>query len=98
MVKLIFSIRFETQELLDKHKGSHLQPTNVLNPTETHSIQANLGVLKCNYCDILFTDHALYFLHIALHGFSAWQCSICHKMLKDKYEFALHFINQQHVN
>ena len=59
----------------------------------------NQGKLfKCQYCNILFYERGMYFLHASLHGQSSpWECSICHKLCMDKNEFTIHFVNQQHT-
>ena len=58
--------------------------------------EAQDKLFRCNYCDIIFVERGMYFLHIALHGNNPWQCSICHKIMQDKNEFTLHFVNQKH--
>ena len=55
-------------------------------------------LFKCQYCNILFFERGMFFLHASLHGNSSpWECSICHKICSDKNEFTLHFVNQQHA-
>lgn len=55
-------------------------------------------LFRCQFCGIIFMERGMYFLHIALHGNNPWECSICHKIMQDKNEFTLHFVNQQHTN
>ena len=55
-------------------------------------------LFKCQYCNILFFERGMFFLHASLHGqTSPWECSICHKICSDKNEFTIHFVNQQHT-
>ena len=55
-------------------------------------------LFKCQYCNIIFFERGMYFLHASLHGSSSpWECGICHKLCADKNEFTLHFVNQQHT-
>jgi hypothetical protein len=61
-------------------------------------LEAEDKLFRCNFCDILFIERGMYFLHKALHNSNnPWQCSICHKIMQDKYEFTLHFVNQKHL-
>lgn len=61
--------------------------------------EAQDKLFRCNFCDIIFIERGMYFLHIALHNSTnPWQCSICHKIMQDKNEFTLHFVNQKHLS
>ncbi len=60
--------------------------------------EAQDKLFRCHFCGILFMERGMYFLHIALHGNNPWQCSICQKIMQDKNEFTLHFVNQKHAN
>ncbi|XP_046555277.1 DNA-binding protein Ikaros-like [Haliotis rubra] len=49
----------------------------------------------CGYCTILYFDHALYLMHMGLHGRrNPWRCSVCGEEFGEKYSFTSHFINQ----
>ena len=51
----------------------------------------------CEHCDILFTDSVMYVLHMGCHGRrSAFECNRCGLVCRDKYEFAIHFIQGEH--
>lgn len=62
------------------------------------SYYASQGRLfECKHCGILFRERGLYFLHSSLHDSNnPWECRICHALCKDKNDFNLHFVNQQH--
>ena len=60
--------------------------------------QSQGKLFRCQYCNIVFFERGMFFLHASLHGPSnPWECSICHKVCQDKNEFTLHFVNQQHM-
>ena len=49
--------------------------------------EAQDKLFRCNFCDIIFIERGMYFLHKALHNANnPWQCSICHKIMQDKNE------------
>ncbi|XP_067656008.1 zinc finger protein ztf-16-like [Haliotis asinina] len=49
----------------------------------------------CGHCTILYFDHALYLMHMGLHGRgNPWRCSVCGEEFGEKYSFTSHFINQ----
>ncbi|XP_072050734.1 uncharacterized protein [Amphiura filiformis] len=52
---------------------------------------------SCEHCDIMFTDSVMYVLHMGCHGRrSAFECNRCGLVCRDKYEFAIHFIQGEH--
>ncbi|XP_046364187.1 zinc finger protein ztf-16-like [Haliotis rufescens] len=49
----------------------------------------------CGHCTILYFDHALYLMHMGLHGRgNPWMCAVCGEEFGEKYSFTSHFINQ----
>ena len=52
---------------------------------------------SCEHCDIMFADSVMYVLHMGCHGRrSAFECNRCGLVCRDKYEFAIHFIQGEH--
>ncbi|KAH3870722.1 hypothetical protein DPMN_033914 [Dreissena polymorpha] len=48
----------------------------------------------CKYCEIVFFNRAIYFLHMGLHNVNNhWQCNVCGKVCKDAVDFAAHVIH-----
>jgi len=48
----------------------------------------------CKFCDILFLNKAIYYLHMGLHNVNnPWQCNVCGKICKDAVDFAAHVIH-----
>ena len=48
----------------------------------------------CKYCEILFFNKAIYYLHMGLHNVNnPWQCNICGKICNDAVDFAAHVIH-----
>lgn len=48
----------------------------------------------CKYCEILFFNKAIYYLHMGLHNVNnPWQCNICGKVCSDAVDFAAHVIH-----
>lgn len=48
----------------------------------------------CKYCEILFFNKAIYYLHMGLHNVNnPWQCNICGKICQDAVDFAAHVIH-----
>lgn len=54
-------------------------------------------LLKCQHCDVHFSDNILYTIHMGCHGYeNPFQCNICGHLCIDKYDFACHFARGQH--
>uniref|UniRef100_W5M6A9 Zinc finger transcription factor Trps1 n=1 Tax=Lepisosteus oculatus TaxID=7918 RepID=W5M6A9_LEPOC len=54
---------------------------------------------KCVHCGIVFLDEVMYALHMSCHGDSGpFQCSICHHLCADKYDFTTHIQRGLHKN
>ncbi|XP_051791938.1 zinc finger transcription factor Trps1 isoform X2 [Erpetoichthys calabaricus] len=54
---------------------------------------------KCVHCGIVFLDEVMYALHMSCHGDSGpFQCSICHHLCADKYDFTTHIQRGLHRN
>ncbi|KAL4225386.1 hypothetical protein ACF0H5_016075 [Mactra antiquata] len=48
----------------------------------------------CKYCEILFFNKALYYLHMGLHNVNnPWQCNICGKLCSNAIDFSAHVIH-----
>ncbi|WAR03505.1 IKZF5-like protein [Mya arenaria] len=48
----------------------------------------------CKYCEILFFNKAIYYLHMGLHNLNnPWQCNVCGNICKDAVDFAAHVIH-----
>ena len=48
----------------------------------------------CKYCEILFLNKAIYYLHMGLHNVNnPWQCNVCGKACVDAVDFAAHVIH-----
>ena len=49
---------------------------------------------RCQHCDIVFYDSAIYLMHAGLHSARhPWRCNLCDAQLHDVYSFTSHFIN-----
>lgn len=48
----------------------------------------------CRYCEIVFFNKAIYYLHMGLHNVNnPWQCNVCGKICSDAVDFAAHVIH-----
>lgn len=48
----------------------------------------------CKYCEIVFFNKAIYYLHMGLHNVNnPWQCNVCGKICNDAVDFAAHVIH-----
>ena len=48
----------------------------------------------CRYCEIIFLNKAVYYLHMGLHNVNNhWQCNVCGKICKNAVDFAAHVIH-----
>lgn len=48
----------------------------------------------CRYCEIIFLNKAIYYLHMGLHNVNnQWQCNVCGKICKNAVDFAAHIIH-----
>ena len=53
---------------------------------------------KCDHCLIIFLDHVMYTIHMGCHGFrDPFECNICGKRCRDRYEFASHLARGKHL-
>ncbi|XP_060564483.1 zinc finger protein ztf-16-like [Ruditapes philippinarum] len=82
------------------HK-THGSDPNVSELTKTADPDENITVKlgdpnkpMCKYCEILFFNKAIYYLHMGLHNVNnPWQCNICGKICNDAVDFAAHVIH-----
>ncbi|KAK3772755.1 hypothetical protein RRG08_049245 [Elysia crispata] len=52
-------------------------------------------IKSCDYCCIVFSDPAMYYLHRCMHDkMDVRRCNMCGKMAADKYDFMAHFLSQ----
>ncbi|XP_053384599.1 zinc finger protein 354A-like [Mercenaria mercenaria] len=89
------------QEDADTDTGMVHCDTDVHEITKNEDSDENLKVIPgdpnkpmCKYCEILFFNKAIYYLHMGLHNVNnPWQCNICGKICKDAVDFAAHVIH-----
>ena len=52
-------------------------------------------IKSCDYCCIVFSDPAMYYLHRCMHDkMDVRRCNMCGKLASDKYDFMAHFLSQ----
>ena len=48
----------------------------------------------CKYCEIIFLNRTLYYLHKGLHNVNnPWQCNMCGKVCSNVHDFSAHIIH-----
>lgn len=70
-------------------------------PSKNHSEEdghklssASKDAPMCKYCEIVFFNKAIYYLHMGLHNVNnPWQCNVCGKICNDAVDFAAHVIH-----
>ncbi|XP_074660604.1 uncharacterized protein LOC141913061 [Tubulanus polymorphus] len=51
-------------------------------------------LLMCKFCQMIFCDRTLYYLHMGLHNLNnPWQCNLCGKVCDGVHEFSSHVIH-----
>lgn len=76
-------------EVKTSEKQSCSVVTFPVQPPTTRLLERD--VYHCHYCEIFFVDCTMHILHMGLHGReNPWQCAICHRQCRDKYEFTAH--------
>ena len=52
------------------------------------------SLIMCKYCNIIYTDRTMYYLHMGLHNLNnPWQCNLCGKVCANVHEFSSHVIH-----
>ncbi|XP_006821727.1 uncharacterized protein LOC102809693 [Saccoglossus kowalevskii] len=52
----------------------------------------NKDSLLCEFCDIVFSDTIMHTIHMGWHNHqNPFQCGVCGKVCRDKYDFMCHF-------
>lgn len=58
---------------------------------------ANLSSTTCGYCNIVYPNQTLYFLHRGFHSESnPWRCNSCGHIAADLYDFNTHLFSASH--
>ena len=95
------------KSLPQEHVSQHYKPITretdsaKTSPTSAADLKEDLeNVLKgkdaamCRYCEIIFLNKAIYYLHMGLHNVNNhWQCNVCGKICKSAVDFAAHIIH-----
>ena len=59
-----------------------------------HETLKGKDAAMCRYCEIIFLNKAVYYLHMGLHNVNnQWQCNVCGKICKNSVDFAAHIIH-----
>ena len=59
-----------------------------------HEALKGKDAAMCRYCEIIFLNKAIYYLHMGLHNVNnQWQCNVCGKICKNSVDFAAHIIH-----
>nr|KAK3102952.1 hypothetical protein FSP39_015243 [Pinctada imbricata] len=54
----------------------------------------NRPIYVCKYCEIIFLNRTLYYLHKGLHNVNnPWQCNMCGKVCSNVHDFSAHVIH-----
>lgn len=57
-------------------------------------LMKNKDLHMCKYCEIIFPNRTLYYLHMGLHNVNTpWQCNLCGKVCANVHDFNAHIIH-----
>jgi hypothetical protein len=69
----------------------------VNNPLVPMNLYASKYGHQCVFCNIVFPDQTLYFLHKGFHSEgNPWKCNICTDQYDNVYEFNAHLLSKPH--
>ena len=89
---------YMTQHFKQISRDSQISKTSAASsPKSDDDLQSALkgkDAAMCRYCEIIFLNKAMYYLHMGLHNVNnQWQCNVCGKACKGAVDFAAHIIH-----
>ncbi|XP_021341115.1 uncharacterized protein LOC110442035 [Mizuhopecten yessoensis] len=90
---------FKTPEIVASGSASQLvgcpyMASDGKEPNIMSALMKNKDLHMCKYCEIIFPNRTLYYLHMGLHNVNTpWQCNMCGKVCGNVHDFNAHIIH-----